>query len=799
MKKFLTLLLLCGYFLTQAQVIGKITDVKGEPLPGASIAAYTLSKKLVNGATADSDGRFALKLEPGKYILEISFIAYESILKNIDLPENGTLDLGTLKLVEANTSLEEVVVKSKANAVEFKQDKRVYNVAKDISNIGQNASDILGNIPSISMDVDGNLSLRGSQNVRILINGKPSGLVGNDPANALRQLQGSMIEKIEVITNPSARYDAEGEAGIINIILKKDDRAGINGVFEVTGGYPDNYQGSATINYRKGKLNWFASGNIGYRKSPGGGTFTQQFYDAQKDSAWTAIRDYDRYRGGINGNLRFGMDYNITPSQTLTGAFLYHPNFGDNLSDIIYKDFDSNGSKVSTVLREDHEREKEADLEGNLHYEKKFKGEDHKLTADVKYENSVDHEASDITQDTLGSLGQLFQKVSNREDEQNMLAQIDYVHPYSKYKSFELGSKFSSREIINNYSVSNQREDGGFNKLDSLSNNFRYLETIYAAYGIYNDRISESVTYQLGLRAEYTDIQTELLTEKKLSPKSYINLFPSAFLTWHINKQSDLQINYSRRISRPHFRWLLPFSNYTDPRNLRVGNPDLNPEFTDSYEAGLLHYWEHATLYSGIYYRHRTGVTERITMVDEDGRSITMPINLAVQDAYGFEFNYSQDVGSWLRLMGNLNLYRAITVGKYGEVDYGSDNFSSQGRISSRFSFWKSDLQLSLNYFGPQTRAQGSSKAITSADLGWSKDILKGNGTLTFSIRDIFNSRKWRSTTITTEPIYSETNTVFQWRQRQFLLNFTYRLNQSKRNAQKGRGGEDMDEGAGEF
>lgn len=767
---------------------GTVVDENNSPLPGASVALKQ-NNTIVSGASTNPMGVFTIQVPKGNYNLEISFISYTTINRTVDLSAGDALDLGQIKLQPSGMALDEVTVEARANVMEFKQDKRVFNVAQDASSVGGNASEILNNLPSVNVDIEGNVNLRGSSNVRILVDGKPSGLIGSDPASALRLLQSDMIERIEVITNPSARYDAEGDAGIINIVLKKQNQAGINGVFDVYTGYPENHGASAGINYRKGKINWFVNAGINYRNGPGGGFSDQTFY--LQDTTYRRYTDREQNRGGTNASLRAGADFTISPSSTITGSFLYRPGLGKNISNLTYYEYDENGLLTGTSTRRDEETETGLNLEGDLHYENIFNDNDeHKLTADFKYQNADDLEESNVRQ-TYNDINtpDLLQRVSNQEDEQTILIQTDYVHPFTEKRKMEFGLKANLRDIINNYSVTEQGSDGGFDTIQNLNNNFRYLENVYAAYGIYGDGFGK-ITYQLGLRAEYSDIETQQIKENINNPKNYINFFPSAFVTYKVNKTNDFQINYSRRISRPWFRALLPFSNYSDNVNLRLGNPDLNPEYTDSYEVGYLNYFKKGSLYSGVYYRHRTNVTERIQLPNDTGTgTITRPVNLSVQDAYGFEFNYNYNFTDWYSVMANLNLFMAITTGSYEDVNYGNTNYSTSGNIMNRFNFWKSNLQLSFNYRGPSTSAQGRNKAMYSADFGWSKDILKGNATIQFSVRDIFNSRKWRGY-IDTDALNSYQE--FQWRRRQFTLGFSYRLNQKKERPKPGGNGGDM-------
>jgi len=658
--------------------------------------------------------------------------------------------------------------------------------------VGSNASDILSNLPSVAVDVEGNVSLRGSGNVRILINGKPSALVGSDPAAALRQLQGNVIEKIEVITNPSARYDAEGEAGIINIVLKKQDNAGLNGSFDLSAGAPHLYGAGATINYRKNKLNFFTNLSIQYRQSPGGGTSDQRF--DLPDTSYSFLRERKQLRGGSNATIRFGADYDLGKGQTITGSFLFRPSLENNTVDLNYRDIDQNGNQVRLINRFDDETETETAYEGSVNWQKVFEGDDkHKWTADFRYSLEDDRENSTITQDTLGRNGELIQLVDNIEYQSSYLFQTDYLRPLGEKRSYELGTRATLRTINNDYGLDEILSDGSTIADPTFNNRFTFIENVYAAYGIYNGTIGESMTYQLGLRGEITDLTTEVESDT-VNNRNYANLFPSTFFTYKINPLSDIQVSYSRRISRPGFRTLAPFFGFSDNRNFYSGNPNVNPEFTDSYETGYVRYFEKGSLYSGIYYRHRTGVIERITVVEErNGEEFTrlFPINLAVQDAYGLEFNFQYKFSKWYDVNANLNLFRAITVGDYEGTNFGAVNNSSSAQLINKFNFWDSNLQITFNMRGASQNAQGRRLGIYTLDIGWSKDVMKGNGTLTFAVRDLFNNRISRYYTngdIAGGGTFNNFGT-FQWRERQFTLNFTYRLNQQKARPRPDSGG----------
>lgn len=788
MKSLLIPLLVVIGFVANAQISGIVVDTDGSPLPTASVAIYK-DGTLVDGTLTDQKGIFSMKAVSGKFQIRVSFVSFQGFTVDTSMANANTpLYLGRIELQDAEVQLEEALIQGEANFMEMRQDKRIFNVSKDLGSIGSNASEILRNLPSVDVDIDGNVSLRGSANVRILIDGKPSGLIGINPADALRQLQGSMIERIEVITNPSARYEAEGDAGIINIVLKKEKRPGLNGSFEGQVGYPDNFGISGGLNYRKNKLNFFGNLNFNYRKNPGEGFSTQTFN--LEDTSYSFSDTRDHLRGGSSGTIRLGADYSLAKNQTLTGTFLFSGASEDNFTRIVYENFDENGMLSSRDTREDPEVETDRTKEADLHYEKLLEGKDHKWTMDFRYQESDDTELSEIIETSEGMTSRLEQRVDNQEDEQNILFQTDYVKPLSGKRSFETGARISLREIENDYSVSERDGAGEYQTLERFTNDFIYLENIYAAYAIYNGTLGEKLTYQMGLRSEYTDLSTELRTTATKVSKKYLNLFPSTFFTWDISETGDIQISYSKRISRPRFRNLLPFFTFSNNRIFFSGNPDLDPEFTDSYEMGYLRYWGKASLYGGIYHRHRTGVIERITVVNDTGFTELFPVNLSTRDAYGLEFTYNHDIFKWWHVDANLNLYNEVTVGTYESQNYSSNNTSLNSRVTSRTNFWKSDLQIRVNYQGPRVTTQGTIKSITSMDLGWSKDILKDKGTLALNIRDVFNSRVRRSTT-SGDTFYRDSR--FQWRSRQLILTFTYRLNQSAKKKQgrsSGFGGE---------
>lgn len=761
------------------------TDGK-QPLEFATVSVYSLAdSSLVDGALSDADGKFAIALPYGRYYAVCQFVSFEpQVISNISITaQQPVVDLGVLRLTEDVVALSEVEVTAQRGQMELKLDKRVFNVAQDLSNAGRNAADILDNVPSVTVDVDGQISLRGSQQVRILIDGKPSGLVGLSDAEGLRRMQGDQIESIEVITNPSSRYDAEGEAGIINIILKKDKKKGVNGSFGLTAGYPDNYGASYSLNFRRDKLNFFSNFGLNYRKGPGRGSSLQEYFEnGLLQSYFTSSREH--YRSSLGANLQLGADWLIDDRQTLTGSVMYRGGQGNNKSNLWYRDFSGSGLLLATTSREDDEREDESNLEAALGYRHTYPQPDRVWTIDLKWIDDNDLERSDYLQYNLQEAGQLRQRSSNTENERNILFQTDYVHPLPADARLEGGLKATLRLVDNDFLVEEQAADGVYYPIASFDDQLKYQEDVYAAY-IQGGKTLGKLSAQLGLRAEYSDISTTLVRSNTLNERQYLSLFPSAFFSYKQSDANQFQLNFSRRISRPWFRMLLPFTGLSDPRNNRIGNPDLNPEFTQAFEAGYLRFFERGSLLSTLYYRRTDGVIEHITIQTTDEATLQFPVNLALRNSYGFEFNLSYRLADWWNANSNFNFYRAIVTGSYEGQALNSDTYTWNGRINSKINLSKQlTLQPSFNYRAPRLTTQGKELAMYHADLALAYDILDGKGRLTLSGQDLFNTRKRRSI-VNLDGFYSESE--FQWRARQITLNFSYQINPGKGNGKSER------------
>ena len=780
---------------------GQVIDAAQET--GLEFATISLFNKrdssLISGGLTEIGGSFEISTSPAPMYAVVEYISYAP--ETIDIPfdrdairsGNRTIDLGVIGLNISGVALDDVVIRAEKSETQFSLDKRVFNVGKDLANQGGSAEDILDNVPSVTVDIEGAVSLRGSSGVRILIDGRPSGLANQDNANGLRSIPANLIDKVEVITNPSARYEAEGMAGIINIVLKKDKGSGFNGSFDGSIGAPGRSGVGANINYRKGKINWFANAGLYYRNGPGAGLSLLE-QDLGTETFFQEIIT-DRNRTGLSQSIRFGFDFLPSEKETLTGAFLYRRSDEDNTSQLTYNDYlnDFPSNLVLTTLRTDDEREDESNLQYSLNFKKEFSNRNHYFEATVQYQDDIEEEGSDFLE-TAPSVADLVQRSNNQEANKQWLFQLDFNQPIGEEGKLELGARTSLRDITNDYVVEEQSEDGSFFSLDGLSNDFVYDENVHAAYLIYGNKIGK-LGYQIGNRIEYSDILTELKQTNEVNPRDYLNYFPSSFLNYEFAQGSNAQISYSRRIRRPRFWDLNPFFTFSDSRNTFSGNPNLDPEFTDSYELNYIRVLDDITVTSGLFFRHTTDVIQRILEFNDDGTTNRIPQNLATSNDLGLEVTFQYSGIKWLRLDGNANFFRQEVNGQNFDEDFSAETTTWFGRFTSRATFWKSDLQLRFNYRAPRETVQGRTRGIPSLDLGWSKDILQKKGTLTLSVRDLFNSRKRAGVTIG-ENFFRESE--FQWRARSITLSMNYRINQKKQRQRGGnRSGGDFE--GGEF
>ena len=834
MKKLLYLSIFLTTFFTYAQkpqgrggqqanpitISGIVLDQEtNEPLEYATLVLQSVrNPDHITGGITDETGKFSVETRPGKYNVRIEYITF----KTFELPEQvfrQSTDLGTIKLSLDVEQLEAVEVVGERTTVELRLDKKVYNVGSDLTVKGGSVTDVLDNVPSVTVDVEGNISLRGNESVRILINGKPSALSGLSP-DALQQLPAESIEKIEVITNPSARYDAEGTAGILNIILKQSKTVGLNGSVAVNVGNPTSYGGNVSLNLRRDKFNIFTNTSYRYRNSPGNALFEQENFnpDGSTASFQNEIRDYQRQSDGFNTNI--GFELFINPSSSITNSFVYRKSDGDDDIDISFENFDAN--RIPTIQRNrfTNELEDEEDIQYSVNYQKRFNDDGHEIKIDYQYSTGSELENSIINETVLNDNSSLpTEQTINDETQKNQLIQMDYVLPFGKANESQF--EFGYRGTFNNFNTDFNfgiLENGVLDSDPDFSNELNYKEYINAFYTQLGSKIGK-FNILGGLRVETSDIGIELVNTNDVTNKNYTNWFPSIFFGYEFSETEQLTLSYSKRLRRPRSRFINPFPSRSSNTNLFQGNPNLDPTYTDAYDFGYLKRWDKISINSSIYYNRSTGVFQMITQ--ETGNFVTIdnpddpenpvvvpvqartPINLATDNRYGGELTTTYTPKKGWRLTWNVNVFQQQLRGDYTYTNFlneditesfDADNFTWFSRLSAKIPLpGKIDFQANAFYRGANKNAQSSNKGILSTNLAFSKDVIKDKATISLNVSDLFNSRKRRTET-TTENVF--TYSEFQWRQRQINLSFLYRFNQKKNQRQKGQrgGSEDFDE-----
>ena len=815
MKKtiFFLLALFCCAQLSYASITvkGRVFDNSdGHPMEYATVRACSLpDKTFVSGCITDPSGQFSMELEKGRYELEIQYMGYATAFKSVNLDgKKNPCDIGKINLEPDSRMLNEVNVVAEKSTYEMTLDKHVFNVGKDVGNTAGNAIEVLENIPAVSVDVDGNVSLRGDDGVRILIDGKESGLAGMSTQDALRTLQGDMIERVEVITNPSVRYDAEGSAGIINIILKKDKRQGFNGAVNLRAGYPWMYGASLTANYRLRRWNFFGSYGFNNRSNIGGGVNQTKRYEmVEGDTIYTQLthQTTERRMRRVGHNLRLGADYYITDHDILSAAFVYR--YGRLETHPVVKYYDEyplTGISTYDERAEDY-LEYEPMYEATLDYDKTFERKGRSLKANVRFFTNAENAGSDITervypdQEMQQLLKEVDQKTASNQRMHNLQASVDYVHPFLTKAQWEIGGKYTNRQINSLSEVTEMDSTGHYYPLTDYCYDYAYSEQVAALYTSLGSEWGRW-SGQVGLRAELTDIMTNLKgyahdgTDSINGGKPYVDFFPSAHLNYSVNEFNQFQVSYTRRIRRPGFWQMSPFRSYNDNRNIRMGNPTLTSTYMDSYELGYIHFWDKASFNFTAYYRHGTNMIRNYTFED-DGVFYSMPINFGKADDFGAEMVAQGQMTSWWNLNGNVNFFRSQFNGTINGKVYDDATWMLFGRVVSKFkvSNWF-DFQLTAHVMGPHKEPLGMHKSNWWMDLAVSKEIFHGNATVTFNVRDLFNSRSWGGESWGDGFWQYSTST---WNRRSFSLNFNYRINQQ--NMKRGRpDGEGGDEGGGE-
>ncbi|WP_291726251.1 outer membrane beta-barrel family protein [Bernardetia sp.] len=719
------------------EVFGNLVEQStSQPVPYATVALYeNTTKELITGNTSDENGKFSISTQKTDFYIVISFMGYQTKTLTDFTITNGKVDVGTISLSPDTQLLEQIVVEGEVSKTTFQLDKRVFNVGKDLSTTGASALDVLNNVPSVNVSIEGEITLRGSGGVQILINGKPS-ILADESGNALGTITADMIESIEVITNPSAKYDASGTSGILNIILKKEEKKGWNGSISANTGIPDNHSIGGSINRRTEKFNLFTQFGVGYRSQP-------RMTEARSLNLLnreTVLSDGEEFRNETFFNITLGTDYHLNKYNvfTLSGNFAYE--IEDQPSETNFNFLEEN-QLISRWRRNETTEATNPKWQYEFNWTKTFKNnEDHTFQMSALGSFFGKDLSSQFIDTTLeGENVDSNQRTATTFQRADYTFKADYTNPISENFTFETGALYVMNSVGNNFEVEDFVDGEYVPNLD-FTNDFEWNQNVLGVYatGAFENKIWG---IKAGLRVENTDLQTLLVTTDETNSQNFTNLFPTLHTSYTVSENFALQAGYSRRIFRPRLWDLNPFFNIRNNFNIRAGNPNLLPEFTDSYEITSIYELGKASMSSSLYHRYTTDVVERVSTF-EDNVTFTTPENIGTNSVIGFETNGRYRPVKWLTLNGNFNYVYFDREGVFENqnFDFKGDRWSA--RLDTKIKLPADfDLELTGDYRSGFETVQGKQSGFAFMDIGVRKKFSKGKVVTSLGVRDVFASR----------------------------------------------------------
>lgn len=749
------------------EVSGKVLDKETlSPIPFASIALLSNTNNAIfAGMTTDESGSFLLKTDSVDFSIEISFMGYEKLkIEGVD-SKSGKVQFGDLLLNQNAQNLEAVEVIAEKSVVEFKLDKRVFNVGSDISSTGMGALDVLNNVPSVNVDIEGNISLRGNTGVQVLIDGKPS-VLADDGAKALGTISADMIDRIEVITNPSAKYEAEGTSGIINIVLKKEEKKGLNGSGSVNVGYPFNNSVGLSINRRTENFNLFSQLGAGFRSIPQ----YRESVNYNRTDGTTIISEGIEYRNERFYNITLGTDYHLNERNVITLSGRYAFEDEKQPSEIDYKFYDAQKNLVEQYKRTETTTAGNPKYQYDLQYHKEFKNnKEHTLEFSTLGKFFGKEQSSEfINTSVLGNNSDPNQQTETNFYQRDYIFKIDYSNPITEVFSIETGGLYEMNDVGNEYAVYNWNDVNWI--LDpNLANLFEYNQKVLGLYGT-GAFEGKKWGIKMGARVENTNLNTLLTNTNEKNSQDYTNFFPSMHASYKLTKMISFQTGYSRRIYRPRLWDLNPFFNIRNSYNIRRGNPNLLPEYANSFEVTGIFILKNISLNSSLYHLYTTDVIERVAYFENNAK-ITTPENIGTRQKTGIELNGKYSPAKWISFNGDANYGYFVRQGEFENqnFDFEGDQWSTQ--LTSKFKLpYKIDLELTGDYQSRYKTVQGKISGFVVMDAGLRKKLWDGKGVVNFSVRDIFVSRITESY-IDQPGYYLYENST---RGRFFVLGFSY-------------------------
>ena len=715
---------------------GKVIDASTqEPVPFANVALYQNEENIfITGGTTDLDGLFEFEASEKDIFVEIDFIGYAT-QKVTDYQVDGSNGLfGIIKMSEEGEMLNEVLVTADRSTTEFKTDRRVFNVGTDLTSSGASALEVLNNVPSVNVDIEGSVTLRGSSGVQILINGKPS-VLADEESGALGNITAEMIEKVEVITNPSAKYEAEGTSGIINIVLKKNEKKALNGSISLNVGTPASNSVGVSLNKRTEKFNLFTQLGVGHKDR----AYVTENRNLDKTTGVELLSEGNQARNETYYNIVLGTDYYINPTNviTLSGSFTFEAEDQPSFNEFTLLDgFNSAAWQRNETTTADNPK-----LQYELQYKREFDdNKDHSLTFSAIGNYFGKAQSSVFTENVLsGNVALNNQLTATTFDEGKFTFNLDYTKPISEFFTLETGAQYVDNTVTNDFSVQDEI-NGEFVINDGFTNEFVFEQDVLGLYttGAYEGSIWG---VKLGLRAENTNLNTELINTNETNSRDFLDWFPSAHTSYKLSNNISLQAGYSRRIYRPRLWDLNPFFNIRNNFSFRAGNPDLNPEYTDSYEVSSVFIYDKISFNLNLYRRYTTAKIERVT-TSADNIAVTAPLNIGTADTRGIEYNFKYIPFKKLVINGDFNYNFFIREGTFQDQTFDFSNDQYNIKLNARVKFNKQlELEITGRHNSDVETVQGIRSGNTFMDFGTRYKILKGKIIFNLSIRDAFASR----------------------------------------------------------
>ncbi len=766
------------------KITGKVTDNKtGSPVE-ADIKLFSSSdNSLVKGTKSNADGSFSLEnLSTGSYKLEASLMEYSTLLvENISLTSGQSLSFDTLKLKKQDVSTEEILVEDKKKEMELSSDKKTFNVDKSILTKGGTALDVLKKLPMIDIDINDNVSLRGSQNVKILVDDKPSKFV------SLKQVPGDAIEKVEIITNPPAKYEAEGVTGIINIIMKKTDKLGFTG--NVSSGLEYTQKptgwGGLELNFKKKKFTWLSSVY--------GGNWNNDFSFEARTKYFEPVSGLYNYSTGNNHGYwiwgQASLDYEVSPGMNIGFDGSSGNGKWNNLDNPRTDILNASGIMDSYFTQNNNRNGTWMSINSSIYFNRKIDDKGREWTGDItltRILNNNRFSSLKTDYDNAGNQTSVFpldQKDTTVLSSYVVSGQTDYVHPLGISK-LEAGYKATIRLADNNIGSDTLNfNTNSYVENLSVNNRFKLNEFINAVYGVFSSSIG-NFSYKLGLRVEHTKTKGELVNAGQTVDRNYFDFFPSVSMSQKIGTANQLSLSYSRRITRPNIWRMNPFVNKVNPKYYFGGNPYIKPEYTDSYELSFMLITPVVTVTPMLFYRHSKDLISNYSYLIDSNITFATFRNSSASNAYGLDLFVSSRALGWVNLTGNLSLYNT----KFDEdnaLDVAQEEgFSWKANLRSSFSFGAVNVELYYTYTGEKLNFQGKNIPTSNFDIGISRSFMKDALSVSLKVSDVF-----RKSTFGQDISASGYTTVMRHisNQRRFSLDLSYKFGNTDEKYQKKR------------